>query len=124
MIIFKVASRCFPATINMHVLQEYNNRWRQNSNKVRVLQYFNILSKLKLLENLYIVLQIYAQCEVRCKGLNIYPYIYPYAIKSIFLLFQRSCNWLSALHRQYLKLFHLEQRDLTRNKYICVETSC
>ena len=68
--IFKIASRCFRATINMHVLQEYNNTWRQNNNKVRVLQYFNILSKLKLLENLYIVLQIYAQCEVRCKGLK------------------------------------------------------
>ena len=46
MIIFKVAFRCFPATIDMHVLKhrlkEYNNTWRKNNNKARVLQYFNI----------------------------------------------------------------------------------
>ena len=70
MISFKVAFRCFPATIGMHVLKEYNNTWCKNNNKVRFLQYFNIYQKLKLRENLYIVLQIYAQCEVRCKGLK------------------------------------------------------
>ena len=35
-------------------------------------QYFNILSKFNLLENLCIVLQIYAQSDVRCKGLSQY----------------------------------------------------
>ena len=46
----------------MHVLK--------GNNKVRVLQYFSILSKFKLLESLHIVLQIYVQCAT--SGLKVY----------------------------------------------------
>ena len=52
--------------IDMHVLKAYVAK---NNNEVRVLQYFNILSKFNLLENLYIVLRIYAQSDVRFKRL-------------------------------------------------------
>ena len=97
---------------------------------MRVPQSFNISSKFNLLENLCIVLQIYAQSDVRCKVYNstfhvcvtipihkLNPYFCCFKDLVIGFLF-----YIASINNVDLKIFHPGQRHLTRNRYICIKT--
>ena len=97
---------------------------------MRVPQYFNISSKFNLFENLCIVLQIYAQSDVRCKVYKstfhvcvtipihkLNPYFCCFKVLVIGFLF-----YIASINNDDLKIFHPGQRHLTRNRYICIKT--
>ena len=112
------------------------SRWpasHKNNNQVRVPQYFNISSKFNLIENLCIVLQIYAQSDVTC--IKVYnstfhvcvaipihklnPYFCCFKVLVIGFLF-----YIASINNDDLKTFHPGQRHLTRSRYICIKTAC
>ena len=90
----------------MHVLKA--------NNKVSVLPYFSILSKFKYMSSVTsLCLMVYNSTSRVCVAIPIHNLIH---------IFVRSCMWLLLLYiasiNDDLKLFHPEQRDLTR--IICI----